>query len=127
MSVLANVGNVPLSSDAGQGRRPINLVHLAKQSLGDPGLEEEILRMFDQLVETYMSRVRTQAPVGDASFNLHALKGAAGGIGADTLARLAETAEGELTPEGKLGAERVADLSHAVEEVRTFIAEILNE
>lgn len=107
--------------------RPIDLVHLARQSLGDPGIEEEILRMFDQMAGVYMGRVREAAQVGDVSLNLHALKGAAAGVGAGSIAALAEAAEGELSAEGRLGAERVADLSHAVEEARVFIAELLDE
>ncbi len=107
--------------------RPIDLVHLARQSLGDPGLEEEILRMFDQMVGIYMARVREAAQVGNVSGNLHALKGAAAGVGAVSIASLAELAEGEMSSDGRLGAERVADLSHAVEEVRTFIADLLGD
>lgn len=119
--------------DQGQGdagtraNRPIDLVHLARQSLGDPGLEEEILRMFDQMVGIYMSRVREAASVGNVAGNLHALKGAAAGVGAVSIASLAELAEGEMSGDGRLGAERVADLSHAVEEVRAFIADLLGE
>lgn len=107
--------------------RPIDLVHLARQSLGDPGIEEEILRMFDQMVGVYMGRIREAAQVGDVTMNLHSLKGAAAGVGAASIAALAADAEGELSAEGRLGAERVADLSHAVEEVRVFIAELLDE
>lgn len=126
MVALTQVQN-PLHPDERSTRRPIDLVHLAKQSLGDPGLEEEILRMFDQIAGTYMGRVREDAQVGDVSFNLHALKGAASGVGATSVVALAQAAEAELTPEGHLGAERVADLGHAVEEVRSFIADLLGD
>lgn len=127
MVALAQVQNQPLGDSERKAQRPIDLVHLARQSLGDPGLEEEILRMFEQIVSTYMARVREGAQVEDVSFSLHALRGAAGGVGATSIAALATEAEAELTPEGHLGAERVADLGLAVEEVRTFIAELLDE
>lgn len=120
-----------VNQDAGDGglraKRPIDLVHLARQSLGDPGLEEEILRMFDQMVGVYMGRIRQATQAGDVCPNLHALKGAAAGVGAVSISALAEEAELELSAQGRLGPERVADLSHAVEEVRTFIAELLDE
>ncbi len=38
--------------------RPIDLVHLAKQCLGDENLELEILRLFDTTLVTYMGRLR---------------------------------------------------------------------
>lgn len=127
MVVPVRVLDQGFSGDEQKPKRPIDLVHLARQSLGDPGLEEEILRMFDQMVGIYMGRVREAAQVGDVAPNLHALKGAAAGVGALSIAALTEEAESELNVEGRLGAERIADLSHAVEEVRAFIAELLDE
>lgn len=108
-------------------RRPIDLVHLSRQSLGDAGLEEEILRTFDQLVETYMRRIREAIKSETVLFNLHCLKGAAAGVGANSIAALARSAEEEAAREGRISGERLADLGMAAEEVRTFIATLLED
>lgn len=107
--------------------RPIDLVHLSRQSLGDPGLESEILLMFDQMVLTHMSRIRETVDVDVILYNLHALKGASAGVGAKGIATLAKTAEAEMKTSNKLSHECLADLRIAVEEVRHFIAELLDE
>jgi hypothetical protein len=36
---------------------PIDMVHLAKQTLGDKGLELEVLRMFDETAHIYFGRL----------------------------------------------------------------------
>ena len=107
--------------------RPIDLVHLSRQSLGDTGLEGEILLMFDQMVSTYLSRIRETTDRELILFNLHALKGAAAGVGAVSVRQLAETAEQEMADGSPLSHERLADLRMAVEEVRQFIAEMLGD
>ena len=107
--------------------RPIDLVHLSRQSLGDPGLEAEILRMFDQMLLTHMSRIRQSTDVETLLLNLHSIKGASAGVGANNIAVLARAAEMETNLAGKLSHECLADLRMAVEEVRYFIAELLDE
>jgi len=120
-------------SDSGNARdesisnRPIDLVHLSRQSLGDPGLEAEILRMFDQMILNHLSTIRKSADVEMTLINLHALKGAAAGVGANNIAILAKAAEMETKLAGKLSHECLADLRMAVEEVRHFIAELLED
>jgi len=58
--------------------------------------------------------------------HLHTIKGAAAGVGAFSLAQLARTAEEEVRGGGSgLTPERVADLGMAVQEVSSFIAQIL--
>jgi HPt (histidine-containing phosphotransfer) domain-containing protein len=107
--------------------RPIDLVHLSRQSLGDPGLEEEILRTFDQLVQTYVARIREAGKSETVLFNLHCLKGASSGVGANSIAALARSAEEEVRRGGALSGESMADLGMAAEEVRTFIASLLDD
>ncbi len=107
--------------------RPIDMVHLSRQSLGDPGIEEEILRMFDQMAGAYVSRLRGAVNSGDILLHLHSLKGASAGVGAFSIAALAAEAEKECSAMGKLSVERLADITIAVEEVRVFIAELLDD
>ncbi|MCR6673790.1 Hpt domain-containing protein [Devosia ginsengisoli] len=106
--------------------RPIDLVHLAKQCLGDEHLEYEILRLFDTTVETYFERLELAASYDDLAINLHSIKGAASGVGAWTIADLAKAAEVEMQAGRPLTPERIADLGMAIEEVRTFIARMLS-
>ncbi|HHG89033.1 MAG TPA: Hpt domain-containing protein [Devosia sp.] len=108
-------------------QRPIDMVHLSRQSLGDPGLEEEILRMFDQLAAAYVGRLRGAVKDDDTLLSLHSLKGASAGVGARAIASLTSEAEAEFRLEGKLSGERLADISMAVEEVRTYISELLGD
>jgi len=106
--------------------RPIDLVHLAKQCLGDENLEYEILRLFDTTVKTYFGRLALAANYDDLALNLHSIKGAASGVGAWTIADLAKAAEVEMHAGRPLTPERIADLGIAIEEVRTFISRMLS-
>jgi len=106
--------------------RPIDLVHLAKQCLGDEHLEYEILRLFDTTVKTYFGRLELAASYDDLAINLHSIKGGASGVGAWTIADLAKAAEVEMQAGRPLAPERIADLGMAIEEVRGFIAEMLS-
>jgi HPt (histidine-containing phosphotransfer) domain-containing protein len=106
--------------------RPIDLVHLAKQCLGDEQLEYEILRLFDTTVKNYFARLELATSSDDLTMSLHSIKGAAGGVGAFTVSDLAKAAEVELQAGRPLGPERIADLGIAIEEVRTFITRMLS-
>jgi HPt (histidine-containing phosphotransfer) domain-containing protein len=106
--------------------RPIDLVHLAKQCLGDEHLEYEILRLFDTTVKTYFSRLELATTADELVMSLHSIKGAAGGVGAFTVADLAKAAEAEVQAGRPLLPERIADLGMAIEEVRSFITRMLS-
>lgn len=107
--------------------RPIDLVHLAKQCLGDEGLEQEVLRLFDATVDAYFGRMVLATSDAELATNLHSLKGAAGGVGAWTIADLAKAAEEELRAGRPVTPERIADIGVAVEEVRSFIARMVSD
>ena len=107
--------------------RPIDLVHLAKQCLGDENLEQEILRLFDTTVKTYFGRLEMAVSYDDLAINLHSIKGAAGGVGAWTIADLAKGAEAEMQAGRPLTTERIADLGMAIEEARIFISRMLSK
>lgn len=108
-----------------RAERPIDLVHLAKQCLGDAHLECEILRMYDSTVKTYFARLKLASGFDDLALNLHSIKGASGGVGAFAVAEMAKAAERELQAGRPLSDERIADLGVAIEEVRGFIARML--
>lgn len=107
--------------------RVIDLVHLARQTLGDRGLEQEILRIFAQSSKSYLRGVTDANSEQELKLSLHSLKGASAGIGANGLAQAARTAEIELRENGSVQAESIADIAFAVEEVGIFIEELLAE
>ena len=72
--------------------RPIDLVHLARMTLGDRSLEREVLQLFDRQSTLLIARMRAASPEGIALL-AHTLKGSARGIGAWRVARAAEAVE----------------------------------
>ena len=106
-------------------KRPIDLVHLARQTLGDPGLETEVLILFDQMIHTYLDRLVSRPGPDETKITLHSLKGAAAGVGANGIAAQSRGAEEELRTTGEVSSETLADIGMAVEETRTFIADLL--
>ncbi len=110
-----------------QIRGPIDLDHLRRQTLGDSGLEMEVLRLFDEMTHVYYDRLETSTTVADLLTNLHTLKGAAAGVGAFGLAELARVAETELRAGAPVNPERIDDLHLAVEELSSFISARLTQ
>lgn len=126
MATSAAAVNQPDQQPYERSTRPIDLVHLAKQCLGDEGLELEILRLFDTTVKTYFGRLELATNYDDLALNLHSIKGAASGVGAWTIADLAKACEAEMAAGRPLTTERIADLGIAVEEVRSVITKMLS-
>lgn len=122
-SAAAQPEDAPQNQD--RTYRPIDLVHLAKQCLGDAALELEILNLFDTTLLTYHERLRQAASADELALNLHAIKGAAAGVGAWTVAEMAAALEEELGAGQEPSAEKVDDLALAIEDVRGFIARTL--
>jgi HPt (histidine-containing phosphotransfer) domain-containing protein len=112
----------PRRASSKEIRGPIDLDHLRKQTLGDSGLEMEVLRLFDEMTHVYYGRLETSTTVADLLSNLHTLKGAAAGVGAFGLAELARVAEAELRAGAPVNPERIDDLHVAVEELSSFIS-----
>lgn len=105
-------------------RRPIDLVHLAKQTLGDRSLETEVLRLFMTQADIYMQRVE-QANDDDARFAAaHTIKGSARNIGAWIVADAA--ADVETGQDEKIKAD-VAALKEALKETCFFISSLLDD
>ncbi len=106
---------------------PIDRLHLARQCFGDEGLEQEVLRLFDATIKSYLSRLQRAETGEETRVALHTLKGAARGVGAWTVADQAQAAEDELGDAEMIGPERYADIAMAVEEVSVFIAGMISE
>lgn len=108
------------------GHGPIDMEHLGRQALGDPGLQEEILRLYDEMSRIYFSRIEQSTTTDDLARNLHTLKSAASGIGAWTVRDLTRAAEEDLRV-GKVDPERIDDIELAVNACSEFIASIVGE
>jgi HPt (histidine-containing phosphotransfer) domain-containing protein len=103
--------------------RPIDLVHLARTTLGDRSLEREVLQLFHRQSRMLIARMRSAAPAGIATL-AHTLKGSARGIGAWRVARAAELLE-LAGASGNPTAEALDKLAAASDEARAVIAELL--
>lgn len=98
---------------------PIDLAHLHRMTLGDPGLEREVLAMFATQAAGLMGELSClPVNVGELA---HKLKGSARAIGAGRVADAAEW----LETAGSDAAQALMALDEAVSEARTAIDGIL--
>jgi hypothetical protein len=103
---------------------PIDRSHLAHMTLGDRSLLREVLQLFDRQAGQLLDRMRDGDGAALAML-AHTLSGSARGIGAWGVARAADASEraaGGSPVERDLAIE---DLTAAVAEARTAIAELL--
>ena len=104
-------GTMPMTSGhAGEHHiddgRQIDLVHLARQTLGDVELEREVLSLFVVQSQVYLLRLQAAENAADWKRAAHTLKGSARGIGAWQLAEAAEAAEALAWLEALSGIDR---------------------
>jgi len=102
---------------------PIDLVHLRRMTLGDAGLEREVLAMFLKQVDSVLGALAGSPP--DAGALAHTLKGSARAIGAFGVADRASALEGAIWDGGDT-TQALAALDAAVGEARTAIAAVLD-
>ena len=108
----------PLAPDDG----PIDIAHLKRMTLGDDGLEREVLAMFSaQAVRLVGSLAAIPA---DATALAHTLKGSARAIGAFGVADAATRLEAVLAKDGD-PTEALADLCDAVAQASSAVDAIL--
>jgi HPt (histidine-containing phosphotransfer) domain-containing protein len=108
----------PLAPDDG----PIDIEHLQRMTLGDAGLEREVLAMFSAQAIRLISDIAASS--SDRSALVHTLKGSARAIGAFRVAETAEFLEAVLR-QGDDPSEALDELSDAVAGARAAIDEIL--
>lgn len=96
--------------------KPIDLVHLARQTMGDRAVELEVLKIFArqarQCIADFAAAVDKDGKIATA----HRLKGAAQAVGAFPLSRFAEEVEA-----GAVDAAHIAQMTAAVAEAENFI------
>jgi len=104
------------------GEPAIDLAHLYRMTLGDHGLEREVLALFDRQIDLLIARMRAVDAAGVGAL-AHTLKGSARGVGAWPMARAAEAVEAAPAAER---ARAVAALAAAAREAQAAIADILS-
>lgn len=100
---------------------PIDMEHLGRQALGDPGLQDEVLRLYATMSQVYMGRIEDSTSIPMLLEHLHTLKSAAAGIGAWGVRDLAKRTEDELRSGQPANPERIEDIAMAVAECVAFI------
>ena len=114
-----------LESSTGGFDPPLDLVHLARQCLGDHELESELLQLFRQQAPTLTARLSGSSLSVDAKAKIaHMLRGSALAVGAGRVAGAARRIE-ELASAGgdqsSAEARAIAALLSAVSEAVTEI------
>lgn len=101
--------------DCGHPRRALDLVHLARQTLGDRALESEVLRLFATQSRLLLARLQT-AEGEERRQVAHTIKGSARAVGAWEIAEAAETIES--------GAQDSAPLACAIDRAQAMIRDL---
>jgi HPt (histidine-containing phosphotransfer) domain-containing protein len=98
--------------------RPIDLVHLARQTMGDKALELEVLQMFARQARESMKELATSEGAARAAV-AHRLKGSDQSVGADAVAKAAAALE-----DNPADAIALAGVTAAVVEAENFILKL---
>ncbi|WP_079571801.1 Hpt domain-containing protein [Bradyrhizobium erythrophlei] len=115
---IAWMPSPPLVPDDG----PIDIAHLQRMTLGDAGLEREVLAMFSAQA-VHLAGALAGLPA-DAAALAHTLKGSACAIGAFGVAEAAARLE-TLIKSGGDRSEALAELDDAVAQARLAVDAIL--
>jgi HPt (histidine-containing phosphotransfer) domain-containing protein len=110
------------------GPRPIDLIHLARQTLGDRDLETELLRLFRRQAGQIMERLAADLPGDSIPWRAdlaHTLKGSARAIGATRVAIKAEIYEVQARDGAPNLKPAFAALRSAVDDACRAIADLL--
>lgn len=127
MSAAATLPRVPHNApSATQRRRPIDLVHLARQTHGNRDLEAEILTLFRRQSPQQFARIAGAADAKALFEAAHQLKGSARAIGAFAVAECAEILEGGPVPAPGLSDDRLTALERAVTAANDFIRALVD-
>ncbi len=103
----------------------LDLAHLSRMTLGESGLEREVLDMFDRQADALLARMASEEPRMLAEL-AHTLAGSASGIGAWKVAEAATAVERAASEPGAVALTGVMDhLVTAVAEVQAAIGELL--
>jgi HPt (histidine-containing phosphotransfer) domain-containing protein len=119
----------PLARDpSADASCPIDLIHLARQTMGDGDLETELLGLFERQATQIVERLAADFPTGGVAWRAdlaHTLRGSARAIGATRVAIKAEIYEVQAR-DGKPDLKpALAGLTKAVEQACAAISDLL--
>ncbi len=106
--------------------RPIDLVHLSRQTLGDRSVEREVLALFRRQARQVLFQLEALTDPRNRLEIAHALNGSAKGVGAWRVATAAAALE-KAARNGLPAGEAVANLAECISEVCGEIDEFLTE
>jgi HPt (histidine-containing phosphotransfer) domain-containing protein len=110
--------------EARSASSPIDLVHLARQTMGDRALEKELLALFERQAGQIADKLQ-RAESGAATADLaHKLKGSARAVGAGAVAAAAEHYEHGARA-GLLQQAEADRLVAAVAAARDFVRDLM--
>jgi len=105
----------------------VDLAHLAQYTAGDKSIERELAGLFNTSSDRYLQTMLDTRDAGEWRVAAHSLKGAAKGIGAGEVARLAEYAEGlDVPTDEQIRQKIVMDLREATGAVARYFQQYLN-
>lgn len=98
--------------------RPIDLVHLARQTMGDKGLEVEVLQIFARQARSCLAEL-SESDATQRQAVAHRLKGAASAVGAHEVAAISGRLE-----EAPTDSALVAQVGSAILRAENFILKL---
>ena len=112
------------NSSSASFERPIDLVHLARQTLGDRELEREILALFVRQSGMLRDRLMASRAQAERRDLVHTIKGSARAVGAWSVAKAAENVEEALMLNADGGGQKdKTSLSYQMKELARTIHE----
>lgn len=106
--------------------KPVDLVHLARYTLGNRELEQEVLELFSQQSVVYLARLCGAETDRDWREAAHTIKGSARAIGAWRLGNCAEQAEPLTNADGSAARKAaMADIEAALVEATAYIETLI--
>jgi HPt (histidine-containing phosphotransfer) domain-containing protein len=103
----------------------LDAAHLARMTLGDCSLQQEVLALFNRQAELLLARMHDVAPAGVATL-AHTLQGSARGIGAWQVAKAAEAVERVAGGNDRMELTRmVRRLAAVIDETKAAIEQLL--
>lgn len=98
----------------------IDVVHLNRQTMGDRGLEHEVLELFRRQARVLLFRFEALTSPSERADVAHTLKGSARGVGANRVAFAADELE-RAAKSGEPTGRALAELAEAVAEATSAI------
>ena len=107
-----------------EGEVPVDMTSLAANTLGNRGLQQEVLKLFLSQSDLLLARAEEAEDLKGCQEAVHTLKGSARGVGAHLVALACEAAEGQM----KTGeAPALADLRETVAKTNRFIRSLVED